>query len=317
MGETLTNYRYRKFDQVMASVESDLGKWADEGYVDRATFIKVVRDCNAFLGLRINMEREDMIEVKDHVALLPEDFQFLQLALACRTEYIRGPLLMGAQTEGHSVSTETEIPVPNRACSLNACPSDSCQGPCNNCIWITQKIGIKTYTYTDIRTLELTNSSHRRCTDTCLNFHFRSPHQIRIQDDHATFSFREGLVYVNYIADMLDEESNVLILDHPLVNDFYEYAVKKRFFENMLINKEGDFMQIYQIMVEELRKSRIKAMGLVNTPEFGDLQRIFIDNRHKFYRKYISYFNDPKSGYYKGEKGNLRDFWYNAERELR
>jgi len=169
MSTTLSNYRYKTFDQLMAGIESDLGKWADEGYIDRGQYIKVVREVNAFLGLRINMERETMLEVKDHVALLPPDFQFLQLALATRTEYIRGPLLSGAQTESHT----TEIPVPIH-CQMHTC-EDTMDGPCDNPIWITQKIGIKTQIITDIQTLELTQSSHSRCTDTCLNFHFRSP----------------------------------------------------------------------------------------------------------------------------------------------
>lgn len=313
MPNTLTNTRYKTFDQLMAGIESDLGKWADEGYIDRGIFIKVVRDVNAHLGLRINMEREDMIEVKDHTALLPEDFQFLQLALACQTEYVRAPIPMGAQTESHTI----EVPCENKACNLHSCDNGDCGGPCNNCIWVTQKIGVKTYTYTDIRTLELTQSSHSRCTDTCLNFHFRSPHQIRIQDDHATFSFREGQVYINYIADMLDENNNVLILDHPLVNDYYEYAVKKRFFENMLLNKEGDFVQSYQVMVEELRKARVKAVGFINTPEYGDLQKMFIDNRHRFYKKYINYFNDSHTGGFKGEHQSFKGLWNSKERELR
>lgn len=308
MANTLTNYRYKSFDSLMAGVESDLGKWADEGYIDRGIFIKTIRKVNAFLGLRINMEREDMIEVKDHIGLLPEDFQFLQLALAVRTEYVRGPVLSGAQTESHT------IPLENKACSMHSCESNECEGPCNNCIWITQKIGIKTQTYTDITTLQLTKSSHPRCTDTCLNFHFKSPHQIRIQEDHATFSFREGLVYINYIADMVDEKNNVLILDHPLVNDYYEYAVKEAFFENMFLNKEGDFLQAYQVMTEKLRKAKIMAMGFVNTPEYGDLQKMFIDNRHRFYKRYIQYFNDSRQGYFKNESNNS---WSDRQRDLR
>src|ERR1700748_2855673 len=141
MAQTLTRYNYKSFDQLMAGVASDFGKWADEGYIDRAQYIKVIRDVNAYLGLRLNAEREEMLEVRDHVALLPGDFQFLQLALACKTEYIRGPLLMGAQTESHV----REVPVENRSCSINGCHSGDCQGPCENCIWITQKIGIKTH----------------------------------------------------------------------------------------------------------------------------------------------------------------------------
>lgn len=310
MGNTLSNQKYKSFDQLMAGVESDLGKWADEGYLDRGIFIKTIRKVNAFLGLKINMEREDMIEVKNHVALLPGDFQFLQLALACQTEYVRGPVLSGAQTESHT------IPLSNKACEMHSCSGDECEGPCNNCIWITQKIGIKTQTFTDIRTLELTNSSRSRCTDTCLNFHFRSPHQIRIQEDHATFSFTEGLVYINYIADMLDENNNILILDHPLVNDYYEYAVKEAFFENMFLNKEGDFLQVYQAMQAKLRLAKIQAMGFVNTPEYGDIQKMFIDNRHRFYKRYVGYFTDSNQGYFKGEKRSDNRLFNERRRDI-
>lgn len=300
MSRTLSNYNYKTYDQLMAGIESDLNKWADEGYIDRGLYIKTVRDVNSFLGLKINMERETTIEVKDHTALLPIDFQFLQLALTCRTEKVTGPVLSGAQTESHT------IPLNNQAC-LNSCDgTGGCEGPCNNCIWVTQKIGVKTATYTSIETLELTKSSHRFCTDTCLNFKFRSAHQIRIQEDHATFSFKEGLVYINYIGDMLDEENNVLILDHPLVNDYYEYAVKKKFFENMLVNKEGDFQLILQVISEELRKARIHAISFVNTPEFGDIQRMFIDNRHRFYNRYVRYFNTETDGYFHGERHHNR-----------
>lgn len=313
MGTTLTNLKYKSFDQLMVTVESDLSKFADEGYIDRALYLKVIRTVNAELGLKINMERETMLDVRNHTALLPEDFQFLQLALATHTEFIRVPRPMGAQTEAHTI----EVPVENKGCSLNSCQTGDCQGPCNNCIWITQKIGVKTYTHTDIKTLELTNSSSSRCTDTCLNFHFKSPHQIRIQDDHATFSFREGQVYINYIADMLDEDNNILILDHPLVNEYYEYAVKKRFFENMKINKEGDFLQDYQIMLSELKQARTRAITFINTPEFGDIQRIFIDNRHRFYKKYIGYFDDSKQGNFKGERNSFKKFWSDRERDLR
>jgi hypothetical protein len=302
MPTTLTNYRYKTFDALMAGIESDLGKWADEGYIDRGQYIKVVRECNAFIGLRINAERETMLEVRDHTSLLPEDFQFLQLALGIRKGFVRGPLLHGTQTEAHTGDIPVKI-----ECQMHTC-DNSMDGPCDNPVWITQKIGIKTQIITDIDALELTQSSHPRCTDTCINFHVRSHNQMRIQDDHATFSFREGLVYINYIADMLDENNNVLILDHPLVNDYYEYAIKKKFFENMFLNKEGDFLQAYQVMVEELRKSKIRAMGFVNTPEYGELRQMYVDNRHRFYNRYIRYFEDDKQGYFKGEY-NYKNLW--------
>lgn len=306
MGKTINNLRYKTFDNLMASIERDLYTFADEGYIIRGKLVKEVRRVNADLGLRINTEREDVLDVIDHVAALPPDFLYLQLAVACKVGNITGPILSGAQTESHTV----DIDLQNRSCSFNVCSSGQCDGPCDNCMWVTQRIGIKTHVYTDIRPLSLTKSSSPYCGDFCINHHFKgSKDQISIQEDQATFSFKEGKVFINYLADMIDDDNNVLILDHPLVNDYYEYAVKKKFFEMMKINKEGDFLQDYQIMSEELRKARIMAISFINTPEYGELIKVFTDNRHRFYKKYVSYFNDPLSGFYKNEPSSLGKYW--------
>lgn len=308
---TNNNLRYKTFDQLMASVESDIDKFTDEGFVNRALYIKEVRKVNADLGLKINTERQWVLDVKDYVGLLPPDFLFLQLALACHVSYVRVPVVRGIQTEMHSETLEGVSNLPTE-CFLHDCDHGNCpDAPCPNCMWVTQKVGVKVFNYTDLQELQLTKSSFGKCADNCLNFNFRSPHQIKIEDDHATFSFREGKVYINYLADMVDEENNVLVLDHPSVNDYYEYTVKARLFENMFINKEGDFLQSAQLMEEKRQKARNLAISFVNTPEYGDFQRMYMDNRHRFYKKYVRYFENRTQGYYKGEPrydhGNFRD----------
>lgn len=305
MPKTVNNLKYKTYDQLLASVESDIDKFTDEGYVNRALYIKEVRKVNADLGLKINIERETMLEVKDYVALLPPDFLFLQMAVACHTSYVRVPVVRGLQTEMHSEQIEGESQLPT-SCFLKSCDMGNCEGPCENCMWVTQKVGVKVYTYSNLQQLELTKSSHRHCADNCINFQFRSPHQIKIEDDHATFSFREGKVYINYLADMVDEDNNVLVLDHPSVNDYYEYTVKKKLFENLYLNKEGDFVQPLGYLKDELRAARILAIGFVNTPEYGDLQKMYMDNRHRFYKKYIRYFDNGTQGYNNGEHNGNR-----------
>jgi hypothetical protein len=306
MARTLSNLRYRSFDQLMASIERDLYTFADEGYFVRSKFIKEARRVNADLGLRINSEREEVLDVVDHTALLPPDFQFLQLAVSCHVGHFSAPAFEGAHTEAHTI----DIPLENRSCNFGVCNTSNCGGPCNNCMWVTQRIGLKSYTYTDIRPLTLTKGSSPFTGDFCINHHFgHAKDQMGVSEDHATFSFREGKVFINYLADMVDEDHNILILDHPLVNDYYEYAIKKKFFEMMKVNKEGDFLQDYQIMAEELRKARIQAISFVNTPEYGELIKIFTDNRHRFYRKYVDYFNDPNVGFYSHEPRSLTRRW--------
>lgn len=279
----------------MASVESDLRNYADEGYIDRSSYIKVVRKVNADVGLRIYSSKETVIEVKDYRSTLPADFLYLQLALACSSTYTKLPTLAGAHTESHS-SSEEEVPL-----EINKCNKTCALNECNGVMWVTQTIGYKTYRHDNLEKLSISKNTQNYCSDTCFNLRFKSPNQMHIDSDGETvhFSFREGQVYLSYLSDMVDNDNNVLVLDHPLVNDYYEYAVKKRIFENMEINKEGDFLRDFQLLSLELRQARIQAINFINTPEYGDIIKVHEANRKRFYNQYARYFDEYRQGIFK------------------
>lgn len=285
--------RYKSFNQLMASVESDLDTYADESLIDRSKYIKEVRKVNAELGLKLNQEKEDVIDVKDYKAELPADFMYLQLALACQVNFVTVPKIRGIQTEVHTVENDEDIPIEvKKAGSV-------CYTECDGATWVTQKVGSRTHKFTKFEKLSLSKSSETFCSDDCMNFRFSAGNQMNIlNDDEATFSFREGKIYLNYLADMVNENGEVILLDHPLVNDYYEYQVKKKIFENLKLNKIGDFLQDYEIMKGELREAKIRAINIVNTPEFGELVEIQRQNRKRFYNRYIRYFDNGSQGFY-------------------
>lgn len=290
--------QYKTFNQLMSSVSSDLGRYADEGMIDEILYIKEARKVNAELGLKIHKEKEVIIDVINYKACLPADFQYLQLALACSVSYVTVPKFQGVHTE------DKEIPLTNKC---NTCGQTPCN--CNNCKvqfkacdgykYVAQTIGIKTERFEHLELLSLTKNSHRFCSDNCLNFSFRSPNVMNVLGDEATFSFREGKVYLNYLSDMTDDKGNFLILDHPLTNDYYEYAVKKKFFENLKFNKDGDVAQDLQYVIGQLREARTRAISLVNMPEYEEINKFFLDNRRRFYDNYISYFENTDQGHHK------------------
>lgn len=288
--------RYKTFDQLMASIESELPTYADSGLIDRRSYIKTVRKVNASLGLKIYTENQAVITVKDYKSVLPADFMFLQLALACNVQYVRIPKLRGLQTEAHS-SKDEDVPID----IINPCDHKCAINECNGVMWITQKIGDRTIKYEHIDKISLSKGSHPFCSDTCMNFRFKSPNQMHIDTDGETvhFSFREGDVYISYLADMVDKDNNVLVLDHPLVNDYYEYSVKKKLFENLELNKEGDFERDFVLVSNELRKARTEAINFVNTPEYGDIIKMYESNRRRFYNQYARYFDEYSQGIFK------------------
>ncbi len=287
--------KYKTFEALMASVGSDLGTYTDEGWVDPSLFIKEARKVNAELGLKINKEKEVMIDVINYKACLPEDFQFLQLALACHVSYVTVPKIQGVHTE------DKVVPLINQCNECGQTPC-SCQvrfKACNGYKYVAQTIGIKTHKHEHLEMLSLTKASHRFCSDHCINRHFKGPNVMNIIGEEATFSFREGKVYLNYLADMEDEDGHLLILDHPLTNDYYEYAIKKKFFENMKFNKDGDVERDLQYVIGELRQARIRAISFVNMPEYGEINDYFENNRRRFYNNYVKYFENIEQGHHK------------------
>jgi hypothetical protein len=99
----------------------------------------------------------------------------------------------------------------------------------------------------------------------------------------------DGKVHFNYIGNLEDDEGNMLVLDHPLVNEFYEYGIKQRILENLLMNGE-DVSQRIQLIEQRLRAARNNALSMVNTPDYAEMQKLWETNRKAMYGKYYNMF---------------------------
>ena len=80
-----------------------------------------------------------------------------------------------------------------------------------------------------------------------------------------------------------------MVPDHALLNEYYEYSLKKRIIENLAINGE-DVAQRLQLIIPNYREARNNALSLVNTPNFKEMQDIWWTNRKAQYFKYVDMF---------------------------
>jgi len=111
-----------------------------------------------------------------------------------------------------------------------------------------------------------------------------------IHDNFFITSFDKGYLYLNYTSLMENEDGELLVLDHEAVNDFYEYSLKERILENLIINGEEKYGQRYQLIAEKLRQSRIRAITFVRTFDFAEMEEVWWMNRRVMYSKYYSIF---------------------------
>lgn len=263
----------------MSSVESDLSMFSDNGMIDQGKVIKVIRRVNEDLGLKINKERQAVVEVANNKADLPVDFMFLQIATMCVSAiYHRPGEIFGGFTEEKNCTEEFPVTCNTR--------NSVCSNECGGKFWVTQTFKDRTVRFKEFLPIRVLNKSVKYCSSHCPNLHNTCDNHIEITDGEIVANFEKGVLYLNYLADMTNEEGEVIILNHPLVRDYYEYAVKKHLLENWMLNSEADVAEKLKYIKQELYESRLRALNFINTIEYSEIQETFTANRKRFYHRY-------------------------------
>jgi hypothetical protein len=140
----------------------------------------------------------------------------------------------------------------------------------------------------------------------CPNLYWNTANQGWIKGGFLFTTFQTGKVYLNYQGQMEDEDGNLLVPDHDLLNEYYEYALKARILENLYMNGE-DVMQRLQLIEQRVKAARNNALSVVNTPNFKELEQMWQANRKAMYGKYYYMFESysPNNPYYRNYN-NLR-----------
>lgn len=123
----------------------------------------------------------------------------------------------------------------------------------------------------------------------CFNVNSREKHAAVIKNGFLVTNFDEGSVYVNYQSLMEDDQGNLLVMDHPMINEFYEYALKQRIYENLFMAGEN-VANFLSLVEQRLRAARNNALSYVNTPDFGEMRKIWEMNRKAQYHNYYNMF---------------------------
>ena len=152
-----------------------------------------------------------------------------------------------------------------------------------------QRVGDSKYrTFTAFSPLRIKNINDKVC-GTCVDVGAQASDVAEIKDNFVLTSFDTGKVYISYQGAMEDASGNLLVLDQPYCNEYYEYALKQRILENMLFAGENVSQQL-GLIEQRLRASRNNALTFVNTPDFAELEKVWWLNRRAQYSNYYNMF---------------------------
>lgn len=317
--------KYRTFDQLLEDVTIDFNTFALENMIEPQQLIKLVRKLNYDLGLRINQQSEVILDVSHHKVKLPDNFYAFNYALICGeyTEsvgydgYVGGTNIQEVPYREFPSNVYTCGAPVNQPCCSNGkegiCvthdPNNpygdtsvkprvfvNCKGDAYELIQVVNSGNVRVYKYT--RPLRMKPSQEIECE--CPNLYYNTLDEGWIKFGFLNTTFKEGKVYLNYQSHLEDDNGNLLVPDHELLNEYYEYALKERILENLLMNGE-DVGQKLQYIASKLKAARNNALSLVNTPNFRELQNLWAANRKAQYGKYYDMFKSysPNDIYYR------------------
>jgi hypothetical protein len=320
-----TFFKYRTYDQLLAELQSDLKRIYLNDFMNPQEFIKVAKKCNAELGLRIFQTKQCVLDIEKGKAKLPNNFNVLNFALSLSSHCIIEPVISGTHVESINlgpiynpgvwtdpnvcalptvtpavVNPPCDVPHPLACGDCSACgvkfESCSCKpvSPVTlNCDGnynvLVQKFQFYTKTWKELHPIRIINSADVVDPD-CPNRTYQSPNTAYLLNNFVYTSFKTGKLYINYQGMMEDDDGNLLVPDHDLLNEFYEYSIKARILENMIMNGEEVTQLQLQLTDSNLRKAKNNAYSYVNTPNFGELRRIWEVNRKAQYHNYFNMF---------------------------
>lgn len=290
-----TNYtlKYRTFQALIDECSLDFKKYQDKGLIEPQELIKVARKCNYELGLRIYKTKEVVLEVTKGRVRLPNDFYILNFAMALGHGEFKSLIPQGTHTQvaykdkdlQYKLMPKDPTPCVEKVTVPCTCKLDCC----GNMVYLEQTFKTQKYVWDEFFPLNI-------LTDTedfngfCPGKYWQSQNTATIKNGWLYTSFDNGKVYINYQGDMEDEEGNLLVPDHEVLNDFYENAIKLQILKNLYYNDEEQNINKIQLLQQDFRASRNNAMSLVNTPNFNELKELFRANRNAWYNRFYSMF---------------------------
>jgi hypothetical protein len=300
-----TELRYRTLDQLLNEVAADFTTYSLEGFIEPSQLIKVVQRVNYDLGLRIHGTKEVVLDLNHGKARLPDDFYVLNYAYLCSDSTVTREVLSGRQTENVMLPRCGRCGSADSVCGCEHTYTVECKTGERIFVQVVEKRKFETRTYNLVERIGVSPSSGKKdATDNVYKSAYIKNGFIyidlgekymdvpRYQDypDYGVVNLRtDRKVFISYEGTLEDDNGNLLVVDHPMINEYYEYAIKQRILENLFINGE-EVSQKIQLIEPRVRAARNNALTIVNTPNFSEMYTLWKTNRKAMYSKYYDMF---------------------------
>jgi len=283
--------QYRTFDQLLDEVSADFTTYSIEGMIEPGQLIKVAQRVNYDLGLRIHGTKEKVLDIEKRKTKLPDDFYVLNYAYLCGRYTVTSPIMSGRETENIILKSDLckKCGQPDPTCSCESTYTVECKTGEKVFVQVVEKRKYETRTYDSFEPIRIATSTGK------IDATNDSDRVGYIKNGFIYTNLDEGRLFISYQGALEDDGGNLLVLDHPMINEYYEYAMKQRILENLYIAGE-EVTQKMQLIEQRLRAARNNALSIVNTPDFAEMYKVWQINRKAQYSRYYDMFK-PIEGF--------------------
>jgi hypothetical protein len=261
--------------QLIAEVLTSLKKYNESGLIDMISLNLWTKNALLKFGGNIMPKVDKVLEVKNGMAKLPENFYSLFLAAKCTPD--KSEVLCGEQEEDtlqniyqYRVRTEAKKEWDNLVDDFKT----------GEFIEITEKLFFHDgrtqieFKYRNPQLLKLTRGfkKDRLCGNNLnlqKNLTNSCPYEINILGDYIQTNFNTGFIYIQYQGLPTEEDTDDLIIPEVTGNYVYEYIeaeLKKRIFQDLWNN--GDDLDVQNKLVYWTRESADKFSNAMTAAKF-------------------------------------------------
>ena len=284
-----TELKYKTFDQLLNEVAADFTTYNNEGMIEPGQLIKVAQRVNYDLGLRIHGTKEKVLDIENKKTKLPDDFYVLNYAYLCGRYTVTTPVLSGRETENVILKSDLckKCGQPDPSCECEKTYTVECKTGEKVFVQVVEKRKFETRTYDTFEPIRIATSTGK------IDGTNDTDKVGLIKNGFVYTNLNEGKIFISYQGSLEDDEGNLLVLDHPMINEYYEYAMKQRILENLYIAGE-EVSQKMQLIEQRLLGARNNALSIVNTPDFEEMYKLWQTNRKAQYSKYYDMFKSTE-----------------------
>ena len=234
-----------KQTEMVAEIENALKVYDEAGLVDRISINKWIKNALKEFGANIMERTEGTIEVINGVAMLPDNFYSLGIALKCDPA---GYTTEGEDAKSHLQSaflykyrTEVQLQWDNQAGNVPCIEGEDCNTIVEEIHFHDKGTSAKLY-YGNIEILKLVQGYKKvKCDKGCPNLgEVQSPYEISQQGNFFQCNFDSGIIYLRYRGLPTDEDGGLLIpeIQRNKLQEYIQYTCIRRTLEDIWLAKD-------------------------------------------------------------------------------